>query len=186
MKQYIVFPIYLAIIFLTLGSCGSSYKLASDYERIPNFHKFKTYQILEDKVCFQEVKNPITKQRIQDGIHKNMKKLGYTKSEDPDILVSWYTIVESKTDVAIYRDYYSWWRYHNHQYVYTYKEGTLVIDMIEKSTERVFWHGTVSDHVTENIKNVQEKIDAALNSIFERYQKDSKIYDEIHVSNFTR
>lgn len=182
MKQAVTISIVL--VLLSMSSCRTSYKLSSDYERVSDFDSYKTYQILEEKTCYQEVKNPITKQRIEDAIHDNLINLGYTKADDPDILISWYVFVEDKKEVEIYQDYYAWWRYHNHLFVYTYKEGTLVIDIIDRKTNRVFWHGTVSDHIESDIENVKEKIEGAVKAIFDQYKKDSLIYDEEqHASN---
>ena len=74
--------------------------------------------------------------------------------------------------VDVYEQYYGRWGNISGVNVIEYKEGTLVVDIIDAGDKQVVWHGKTSDQVYENMRKVEEKINAAENSIFVQYEKD--------------
>ena len=97
-----------------------------------------------------------------------------SKLRHPDLLVAWFVKVETVRDIDIYGDYYGRWRYFHHTNVSTYKEGSLVIDIIDRVNNQVVWHGKTSEIVYENMPNVEEKINSAVNAMFKRFVKDTR------------
>jgi Domain of unknown function (DUF4136) len=100
--------------------------------------------------------------------------LGYQKKEEPDLLVSWFVTVKNVTEYDYYYNFYGRWRYPTYQTVYEYQEGTLVVDIINRASNQVVWHGKTSDRVYEGMPDVEKKINSAVNAMFKQYAKDSK------------
>jgi Domain of unknown function (DUF4136) len=78
------------------------------------------------------------------------------------------------TEYDYYHDFYGRWRYPAYQTVYEYQEGTLVVDIINRTSNQVLWHGKTSDRVYEGMPDVEKKINKAINAMFKQYAKDSK------------
>ncbi|MFT5168287.1 MAG: hypothetical protein ACI8P3_003528 [Saprospiraceae bacterium] len=173
MKSNNIFLI-AAILFL-LASCNTSYRISSDYEKGVDFSSFKTYHFLDHEHGFPIGANPINKQRIERAVESELKSLGYETAEKPDLLVAWFVAVRNVRSVDIYRDYYRGWRYIQYATVYEYKEGTLVIDIIDRANKQVIWHGKTSGQVYEDMPDVEGKINEAVKAMIKKYAKDAKL-----------
>jgi uncharacterized protein DUF4136 len=167
-----------AAIFLLLAACNNSYRIASDYEKDVDFSSFKTYHILDHEHGFPLGANPINKQRIERAVENELKSLGYEFSEKPDLLVAWFVTVQNVKSVDVYRDYYRGWRYIQYADVYEYKEGTLVIDIIDRANKQVVWHGKTSGQVYEGMTDIEGKINAAVKAMISKYAKDAKLNND--------
>ena len=167
-----------SLIVILFSACSTSYYIASDYEKGTTFESYKTYKVYNHKDGFPLGANPINKQRIDRAIHNEMDALGYKTSDDPDLLVSWFVMVKNVKSVDVYHDYYRGWGYDRHVSVYEYKEGTLVIDMIDREKQQVVWHGKTSERVYEGMPNVDKKINTAIRAMAKQYVKDAKLDKE--------
>ncbi len=92
------------IIILTLfifSSCGSSFKVVSDYDKENDFSKYKTYKYIPqpfDTVSLEPLVPLKRQRRIEAGIDLQLEKLGYRYSEEnPDFLVSYFVKVDQST-----------------------------------------------------------------------------------------
>ena len=111
-----------------------------------------------------------------------MQAIGYTESDDPDLLVSWFVKVENRKGVNVYRDYYGRWHYHQYLRVYNYKVGTLVIDLIDNSTNEVVWHGKTYESVFNGRSNADKRIKNIIGEMFAQYMADAGI-EQMYASN---
>lgn len=176
--------IFFALLTIVLiAACSTTYVIRSDYEKDINYAAFKTYNILNHDHGFPQGANPINKQRIERAIHKEVGALGFEKSEDPDLEVSWFVKVANVkgVDVDMYREYYGQWYLHPYRRVYEYREGTLVVDIIDRANRQVVWHGKTTDRVYENMENLEEKINKAVNAMFVKFAEDAKLGNPIAV-----
>lgn len=173
---------FLGLVVFLFASCATAYKVSSDYEKGVDFSPYKTFKMAEQESGFPLGANPINKQRIDRAILKEMNNLGFESSESPDLLVSWFVKVEDVRGVDYYRDYYGRWHAPRHAYVYEYQKGTLVIDLVDKAKNQVVWHGKTSRTVYEDMQDVEEKINKAVNAILQKFAKDTGI-DKSVVTN---
>lgn len=165
----------LVIMGATIYSCGLVYNITSDKENDIDFGKYKTYSILNHDHGFPTGANPINHQRLDRAIEFNMQELGYEPARNADLWVAWFVKIEDKTQVDVYRNYYNRWRSFDNVNVYDYKEGSLVIDIIDREAKMVIWHGKASDRVYENMPDVDKKIKKVVKAMFKQYQKDANI-----------
>ena len=179
--KYQINIIFVIITFL-LASCATTYPVVSDYEKAVDFSEFKTFQILKQKNAFPKGANPINQQRIDRAILKEMNDLNFYTSNQPDLLVSWLVKVKTVQDVNVYHDYYGRWRRNNWVEVYNYKEGSLIIDIIDRKNKQVVWHGSTSGRVYEDMPDVEEKINKAVNALLQKFGKDAKLSKSLAVN----
>lgn len=164
----------ITLVIFLIASCATTYQITSDYEKETVFNTFKTYNYLNHEHNFPLGANPINEQRIGRAIESELGNLGYKKSDDPDLLVSWFITVKNVKEVDYYHNWYGRWRYFPMVSVNEYQEGTLVVDLIDKKNNLVVWHGKTSDRVYEDMPDVEEKIKEAVGAMFKKYAKDTK------------
>jgi len=162
------------ILVILLTGCASTYHVISDQEKHVEFSKYQTYYIINPKDGFPAGVSPINRQRIERAISSEMKELKMTPNVHPDIVISWRLRLEevslNKKEYQFYGPWNSTSKIENR----TYLQGILSIDLIDVKYRQVIWHGKTSSHVYEGMPKVEEKINAAVKSIFNKYKSDTK------------
>jgi hypothetical protein len=87
----------LLLLFLILSSC-STVRVATDYDREANFDNYKTFAFFKPGIDKAEISD-LDKRRILKAIEAELMAKGYTKSENPDLLVSIFTKSNQRVDV---------------------------------------------------------------------------------------
>ncbi|HET7361492.1 MAG TPA: DUF4136 domain-containing protein [Salinimicrobium sp.] len=137
-----------ALLLLTLifTSCNSV-KVATDYDRSVNFDQYETFAFFKPGIDKAEISD-LDKKRILRAIEDEMLEKGFTKSENPDLLVSIFT--KTQENINIYtRNYgygYGWgwspWYWGaGYNTVNSTVEGTLYIDLIDAEEKELVWQG---------------------------------------------
>lgn len=140
MKAIKVLP--LMLLFL-LASCASV-KVSSDYDMSTDFSKYKTFAFYKKGIDKVEMSD-LDKRRILKAIESEMLAKGFSKSENPDILVNIFTKSRQKVNVYNDRTYYGWhpWYYGPdfRMQVSKHTEGTLFVDLIDANKKELAWQG---------------------------------------------
>ncbi|MUP44462.1 DUF4136 domain-containing protein [Gramella sp. BOM4] len=165
----------LFVLALVTSSC-SSISVASDYDREANFSEYGTYAFFKpgiDKAAISD----LDKKRILRAIEDEMSKKGFTKSENPDILVSIFT--KTNENINIYQNNYPYWGYGwgwNPWYwgtgfntVSRTSEGTLYIDLIDAEDKELVWQGMGTAALAKEVNKKQERINEIVAKIMEKY-----------------
>lgn len=174
MKNLKAFAIpILALLFLS--SCVSV-RVASDYDKEADFNSYKTYAFYKTGIDKAEISD-LDKKRILKAIDAEMSSRGFTKSQNPDILISIFT--KEKERVDIYNSYwngrYTWgWNpsfYGNGSNVYSRTEGSLYIDLIDTKNKELVWQGkgvgTLSN--SQKIEKKEARIKEFVSQILQKY-----------------
>ena len=131
--------------------CAPTVKVSIDYDRAADFSSYKTFAII-DAVGKGEV-SELNGDRIMKAIKENMKKKGFTEAgAEADLLVNTVTVVKNKTQVTATTDYYGYggiyrpygyWGTSGHTTfnTYNYKDGSLIIDIVNNKTQKLLWQG---------------------------------------------
>jgi len=166
-------------LLLLLGAC-SSIKVTYDYDNMADFSKYKTYAFTEDAKNFpiQE----LDRTRVLAAIDKEMAAKGFTKSENPDVLIDLQVRLEQRqtataTNTGGYGRYrYGWGGGTTYVNVENYVDGTLFVNMVDKSSEKLVWQGrgtkTLEEHPTPEKK--EQNINYAIQQIFAKYPPKKK------------
>ena len=177
MKAFKLLPL-LGIFFL-LASC-STVRVASDYDQNINFNDYKTYAFYKPGIDKAEVSD-LDKKRILRAIDAEMSVKGFTKSENPDILISIFTKAHER--VSVYQNNFGYggfgyngfgyggfgpWGYGNNTFTRT--EGTLYIDIINKSNKQLMWQGQGTAPLTNgSVEKREARIQEIVNEIMQLY-----------------
>ncbi|WP_297868712.1 DUF4136 domain-containing protein [uncultured Flavobacterium sp.] len=163
---------FLSVFFLViiLASC-SSVRVNADYDKKANFTNYKTFAYLKSGIDKVEISD-LDKKRILNSIEEVMISKGFTKSENPDILISIFTKERERVDV--YQNYgfgWGWNPYWGMGYtnVMTSPEGTLFIDIIDAKTKELVWQGEGSGYLTKDTEKKDARIKEFVTRILEQY-----------------
>ncbi|WP_289046636.1 DUF4136 domain-containing protein [uncultured Olleya sp.] len=166
----------IALIAIVLTSC-SSVKVAADYDKAVDFNNYKTFAFFKSGIDKAEISD-LDKRRILRAIEAELLAKGYTKSENPDLLVSIFT--KSNQRVDIYNN--SWgagawgwggprwgWGWNSGSNVTTSTQGLLFVDLIDANKKELVWQGQGSGYLSKNMDEKEERIKEFVAKIMEKY-----------------
>ena len=163
----------VALLFIVISSC-SSVRVASDYDKNANFNEYKTFAFYKTGIDKAEISD-LDKRRILRAIETELLAKGFTKSENPDLLVSIFTKSREKINVRNnYGPYgygWAWSPYYwgGHPTVSTSTEGTLYIDLIDAKKKELVWQGMGSGYISQNMNKKEDRIKEFVSKIMEKY-----------------
>ena len=181
--------IVLLVFACVLAACGPSIKVSYDYDGQADFAKYKTYAFSEDALKLPV--NDLNRDRLLRAIETELTAKGFSKSENPDVLVDLHVRAEQKTEATatttgsgMYGGYYGGPGRYGYGGGFTttqinyndYIEGTLIVDMIDKSTEKIVWQGRGTKTVDENAsaEKRETNINTGVKMIFAKYPPAKK------------
>ena len=177
--QAIVLVLFLATI---IASCGSQLQVTSDYDKAANFTQYKTFALYKSDQM--DAISELNSRRITEAIRNEMVKKGFTETEtNPDLWVNPVAILKDRTSVSANTNYYGYGGVYRPYYwgtgvgassttsydVYHYKEGSLIIDVIEASSKKLLWQGVGNKEIDAKAKDPDTKIREAVTSIMKSF-----------------
>jgi len=158
-----------------LTSC-SSVRVVSDYDTKVDFTSYKTFAFYKKGIDKASVSD-LDKKRIMRAVEAELLAKGFSKSANPDILVSIFTKSREQVNVSDNNIGIGWgWGYNPWFYGRTnininqYTEGTLFIDFIDKNTNELIWQGIGSGAMKmSNIEKKEERINEFVYEIISTY-----------------
>ena len=175
--------IYKLFILLCLGiltSC-SSVKVVSDYDTKVDFSTYKTFAFYKKGIDKASVSD-LDKKRIMRAIENELIEKGFTKSENPDLLISIFTksreqinVTDNNLGYGFGCGYNPWFFGSTNLNINQYTEGTLFIDFIDKNKNELIWQGIGSGAMKlSNIDKKEERINEFVNKIILAYPPNQK------------
>ena len=163
----------LCLVILT--SC-SSVRVVSDYDTKVDFTSYKTFAFYKKGIDKASVSD-LDKKRIMRAVEAELVAKGFSKSTNPDILISIFTKSREQVNVSDNNIGIGWgWGYNPWFYGRTnininqYTEGTLFIDFIDKNTNELIWQGIGSGAMKmSNIEKKEERINEFVYEIISTY-----------------
>ena len=179
MKVLKITPVLLLLAIL-VTSC-SSVRVASDYDREVNFNQYESYAFFKPGIDKAEISD-LDKKRILRAIEAEMQRKGFTKSEDPDLLVSIFT--KTNENINIYQNNMMGWGYgwgwhpwywgSGFNTVNRTSEGTLYIDLIDAEGKELVWQGMGTAALASDVNKKQKRINEIVSEILEKYPPEIK------------
>ena len=168
-----ILPFVIAV--LVLSSCRSV-RVVTDYDKVAPFETYKTFGFHKEGVDRVEISD-LDKRRVLRAIETALLEKGFTKSDNPDLLVNFFT--KEKQQINIYNNNFNtfgygwgWARgpYFGTQYnVSNSTQGTLYIDLIDTKRKELIWQGIGRGNLTTSVKYKDERINTFVRSILEEY-----------------
>jgi len=164
----------LPLVLLFLVASCSSVRVSTDYDTTVDFSTYKTFAFYKKGIDKVDISD-LDKRRILKAVESELFAKGFTKSENPDILVNIFTKSRQKVDIYDNNMYYGWhpWYYGPNfgTHISQYTEGTLFIDLIDANKKELAWQGIGSGalNTTGNISKKEERIKAFVAEIMAKY-----------------
>lgn len=182
MKKTLKVLPFLALLIL-VTSC-SSVRVAADYDKNAKFGDYKTFAFYKTGIDKAEISD-LDKRRILRAIEAELLAKGFTKSQNPDLLISLFTKSQQRVDV--YNNAWGiggwgwggwgpwggfgpgWGWGWNQPTVSTTTQGTLFIDLIDANKKELIWQGMGSGYLTRNMEKKEARIKEFVTKIMEKY-----------------
>lgn len=176
----------LLLAAASMTGCASG-KLRSDYDRTSDFSQYSTYNFYEDAGPDTTEYQSLFTQYMIAAITREMESRGYTKSDNPDLLVNFNAILQDKTKVTTSpaptygiggyygyrRGFYDPWMgygYATETHVSQYTEGTFNIDLVDAENRKLVWEAVGVGRVSQkDLENLEEAVMNGVPKFFARY-----------------
>jgi hypothetical protein len=165
-----------AILTAAAGGCASI-TVSSHVERGINFAEYVTYDWgPPDSLPVGDPRldnNPFFNDYLQGAIEKSLAAKGYDRAVagGADLLIHYHASVSEKIDVYGVDHRYGYC-YENCEPQYgDYEQGTLIVDVVDTSTNKVVWRGWAQDSMTgiiDDQERLARQVDASVRKMMER------------------
>ena len=176
---------FLALIALAtfIGSC-SPVKVVVDLDKTHDFSEYTTYSFLGWQDDSDKILNDFDRKRLRDAFKSEFKSRGLEFVEESgDMAVSLFIVVDQKTSITAYTDYYGSGGYGYGRFrggwgggyastSYTesdYLEGTLVMDVFDGQSKDQVWQGIATGTVTENPERREKTIPKSVSELMKQF-----------------
>jgi len=172
---------------IAAGASGcASDPIRSDYDPTADFSQYSTYNFFADAGPEQTNYQSFFSQYMVAAITREMEMRGYSKSNDPDLLVNFNAILQEKTDVRTtpapsygggyygYRGgFYDPWGgygYGTETHVSQYTEGTFNIDLVDARRKKLVWEAVGTGRISQKmLEELEERVNAGVPKFFAKY-----------------
>ena len=186
LRKFSRFVIFTSTAIL-LAACASSPTIESDYDHSIDFSQYKTYAFFNPMGIENPNYSSIYGSIFRTAISNEMESRGYVVSDNPDLMINVSGRLQDKTKVTTTSDpymgggYYGYRRgaygtwggygYGTQTHVSNYTEGTINVDMVDRTEKRMVWEGVAVGRV--NDKNTPDEtranIHAGIKEMFANY-----------------
>ena len=181
MKKYLQISTLLLVVAYLI-SCGPSLKVSNDYDKSVNFDQYKTFALYNSDSIHDAI-SPLNQQRIINAVKDEMVKKGFQENtSSPDVMVNITAILQNRVAVSSTTDYYGYGGMYRPYYwgggmstastnynVQHYKDGSLIIDVIDANSKKLVWQGTGNKEIDKPVKDPDTVIPKAVASIMESF-----------------
>jgi hypothetical protein len=157
---------------IVLYSAAFTQDVQRDYDKKANFSQYKTYEW--GKV---QTTNPLWQRRITDDADKDLQAKGWQRVQSGGDVV--LTAVGASHTEQEYQTFYTglgprWhWRGFGPDEatttVYSYKVGTLVLDMYDAKGDQLIWRSSASDALSDKPEKNEKKLEKAIDKMFDKF-----------------
>lgn len=169
----------LPLASLVLISCASGPKIRSQSDPGADFSSYRTFGFLDESTGAQPAYSSFVAQYLKKAVTREMQARGISPAADPDLLVNFNLVTKDKVQVSQtpsayygYRHGYSWGggMGYGGTDVSSYTEGTLNVDVIERSKMQLVWEGTAVGRVTEKVlQDPEPAVSRVVTQVFEKF-----------------
>jgi hypothetical protein len=175
--------IVLASVLL-LNACLSSPEIRVNVDKNADFSNYLTYGFVETLGTDKAGYTTLVTKYLKGAVSEELEKRGYVYSNDPDLLVNFFTRLENRTYITsaptpvYYGGYYDYRvgvyaaypQYIYRPYSYNYKEGTVNVDLVDAQKKQMVWEGVAVNEVdSQDLKNPQQAFSKVISAIFMSY-----------------
>lgn len=167
------------IALVALAGCSPEIRVYSDYDPDYDLTKYSTFNWMQ-KSNIESGNNPLyynelNDKRIKSAVLQQLLSKGYVLSEEPDLVLHYHIIVDDQSIVTTdpHDYFYSPYWMHLRTSVRQYREGTLIIDLMDSKTNNLVWRGWAASAL-EGVytpEQIDHLIKTAVAKIFKKFPK---------------
>lgn len=178
MKKNLIYPVAFFIVSW-MPSCGPTLKVSTDFDNAINFQQYKTFSLYKSDSSLTAL-SPLNKDRLENAIKSAMTKKGFQENNsNPDVWVNTVAIFKDRVSLSSTTNYYGYGGIYR-PYIWGtgagvsgvttydaqhYKDGSVVIDIIDAKTKKLVWQGTGNSEIDQPLKKPDEQIPEAVTKI---------------------
>jgi hypothetical protein len=176
--------IWLLVILTCVLTACNAFKVKTDHDATADFSSFKTFAFAGPAEMNRGgiYDNSLMRKRIESAVVRELTAKGLRQvglDEPQDLRVHYWVHIQDKqrlestgptVGVARYPGGYGWGAgYGGGVTTYEYKEGTLILDLIEPAKKQLVWRATIVGTLQESTKDNVELGNKAIAEAFESY-----------------
>ncbi len=180
--------VLLGIIATLVASC-TTVKVVTDVDKTVDFSTYKTYSFLGWQENSDKILSEFDKRRLRDAFIYEFARRGLEPvTENGDMQITLFIVVDHRTTVTsytnyyggrygMYHRYYGGWGYGWGSTTYNesdYMEGTLVMDVFDGATKDQIWQGIATSTISENPDKREKTIPAKIGSLMRKFPVQPK------------
>jgi hypothetical protein len=179
----------LFLVFAIVAGCASR-QVRSDYDPSVDFSQFQTYNFFEEAGPRDSDYKSFFSQYMIAAISREMDARGYTRSDEPDLLINFNGVLQEKTRVSTstvpsmdigmgwgsyygYRSgFYDPWfdGYETRTHISEYTEGTFNIDLVDAKRKKLVWEVIgVSNVSQQDLADLEKSVNRGVAAYFAEY-----------------
>lgn len=163
----------LGVVVLMLASCTSGPSIRTHVDPAADLSRFRSFGFFTKGQAYSS----FVSRYIESAVADEMLARGYVRSDTPDLLINFHVQTADKVQVTqTPSTYYGWrrgyaWGGGAYQTdVRQYKEGTLNIDLVDRSRNQLVWEGVAVGRIqSKSLDDPQPAIKAVVTQVFEKY-----------------
>ena len=176
--------ITIAALILLIGSCSPEIQVYSDYDPSYDLNKYSTFSWTQTE-SIESGNNPLyynelNDKRIKSAVQELLISKGYTQSKDKsDLVVHYHIIVDDQSIVTTdpHGEFYSPYWMHLRTNITQYREGTLIIDIMDSKNNSLIWRGWAVSAIDTvyTPAQIDHLIRSAVSKIFRKFPKKAAL-----------
>ncbi|SLM48933.1 conserved protein of unknown function [Nitrospira japonica] len=166
-------------LLAALVSACASPKVGYDYDRGADFTAYRTYEWMPDSrspAGDKRIDNDLVDARIRAAVDGQLRQKGYTNpaAGRPDFYVSYQAAVTDMMKGASTQRYIgdrASGLYTTVSDVHPYKDGALLVDIVDGATQKLVWQGTASAEIDPALtaRERDERIARVVKAMFDHF-----------------
>src|ERR1035438_975496 len=172
-------PLSAVLLSLALRGACRSYDLSYDYDVTATYGRYHTFDYYTSKKGTGGTTTLMDK-RVRAAVERELQTKGFameTKA-DPDFLVTYYPVVHNRKVRTTVRSGWGWGYRPFYggggvatSTVRNYKEGTIVIEMVDFKSNQMIWQGAANGALTglDNPEDANEVVSKAVRDILAKF-----------------
>jgi hypothetical protein len=158
-----------ALCLMLCAAAASAQEVSTDYDHGADFTKYKTFAWGDNKGAPEGFAD----RRIKEAIKQQLVARGLREVTDgtPDVRVAYQVGARDRTSATPTDTNWSSerWSDPSNLSVEVFREGRLVVDIVDAARKELIWRGTAVDTISEDTSKNRAKIQKAVEKMFKQY-----------------
>ena len=166
---------YLGVaLVLLLASCAPYVNVSTDYDHAVNFQQYRSFNWYRSKATATKQDSmqydTFFDKRMQNAIKANLGQRNLEFNANPDFYVNYNVTFSNQvaSNNGPFYPYGYWGGYSRFSNSNQYKEGTVIVDLIDAKTNQLIWRG-VGESEVRNRNIPEDKVMEIVNGILSKF-----------------